>query len=53
VLDQGAPLAPLAIFEAGVPVLGICYGEQVMAAQLGGRSRAAATIANSAAPRSR
>src|SRR5260370_31299201 len=37
VLDEGAPLAPLAIFEAGVPVLGICYGEQVMAAELGGK----------------
>jgi GMP synthase (glutamine-hydrolysing) len=36
VLDQGAPLAPPAIYEAGVPVLGICYGEQAMAAQLGG-----------------
>jgi GMP synthase (glutamine-hydrolysing) len=36
VLDQGAPLAPAAIYEAGVPVLGICYGEQAMAAQLGG-----------------
>src|SRR5579871_2134896 len=37
VLDKGAPMAPQAIFEAGVPVLGICYGEQVMAAQLGGK----------------
>ena len=36
VLEQGAPLAPAAIYEAGVPVLGICYGEQAMAAQLGG-----------------
>src|SRR5437870_3938330 len=27
VLDRDAPLAPKAIFEAGVPVLGICYGE--------------------------
>jgi GMP synthase (glutamine-hydrolysing) len=36
VLEQGAPLAPPAIYEAGVPVLGICYGEQAMAAQLGG-----------------
>src|SRR6202040_1777944 len=36
VLDEGAPLAPMAIFQAGVPVLGICYGEQAMAAQLGG-----------------
>ena len=28
-----------AMFEAGVPVLGICYGEQVMAPQLGGEVR--------------
>src|SRR5262245_16472719 len=34
--EPGAPLAPMAIFEAGVPVLGICYGEQAMAHQLGG-----------------
>ena len=31
-----------AIFKAGVPVLGICYGEQVMAAQLGGKVEAGA-----------
>jgi GMP synthase (glutamine-hydrolysing) len=37
VLDANAPLAPKAIFEAGVPVLGICYGEQAMAHQLGGK----------------
>ncbi len=37
VLDENAPLAPKAIFEAGVPVLGICYGEQAMAQQLGGK----------------
>jgi GMP synthase (glutamine-hydrolysing) len=36
VLDPDAPLAPAAIYEAGVPVLGICYGEQAMAQQLGG-----------------
>ncbi len=36
VLEQDAPLAPPAIYQAGVPVLGICYGEQAMAAQLGG-----------------
>src|SRR6195256_2558114 len=36
VLDPGAPLAPAAIYDAGVPILGICYGEQAMAAQLGG-----------------
>ena len=34
--DAISPRAPQAIFEAGVPVLGICYGEQAMAAQLGG-----------------
>ena len=37
VLDKDAPLAPMAIYQAGVPVLGICYGEQAMAQQLGGK----------------
>ena len=37
VLDKDAPLAPKVIYEAGVPVLGICYGEQAMAQQLGGQ----------------
>jgi GMP synthase (glutamine-hydrolysing) len=37
VLDANAPLAPDAIFTAGIPVLGICYGEQAMAEQLGGK----------------
>jgi len=32
-----APAAPQLVFELGVPVLGICYGMQTMAAQLGGR----------------
>jgi GMP synthase (glutamine-hydrolysing) len=36
VLDKDAPLAPPSIYSAGVPVLGICYGEQAMAKQLGG-----------------
>src|ERR1043166_434200 len=36
VLDKDAPLAPPAIYQAGVPLLGICYGEQAMAHQLGG-----------------
>src|SRR5262245_13197177 len=36
VLDKDAPLAPMPIYAAGVPVLGICYGEQAMAHQLGG-----------------
>src|SRR6202142_396815 len=37
VLDKDAPLAPPSIFTAGLPVLGICYGEQAMAHQLGGK----------------
>jgi GMP synthase (glutamine-hydrolysing) len=35
--DEGAPRVPDMIFASGVPVLGICYGQQVMAAQLGGK----------------
>jgi GMP synthase (glutamine-hydrolysing) len=35
------PRAPQAVFEAGVPVLGICYGMQTMAAQMGGRVQGA------------
>jgi len=31
------PRAPQTVFELGVPVLGICYGQQTMAAQLGGK----------------
>ena len=34
--EKDAPLAPMSIYQAGVPVLGICYGEQAMAHQLGG-----------------
>ncbi|MBN8958953.1 MAG: glutamine-hydrolyzing GMP synthase [Rhizobiales bacterium] len=36
VLDAGAPAVPRVILDAGVPVLGICYGEQTLAHQLGG-----------------
>jgi GMP synthase (glutamine-hydrolysing) len=36
VTEQHTPRAPQAVFDAGVPVLGICYGEQTMCAQLGG-----------------
>ncbi len=36
VTEGDTPRAPMAVFEAGVPVLGICYGMQTMAAQLGG-----------------
>jgi GMP synthase (glutamine-hydrolysing) len=35
--ETASPRAPDAVFELGVPVLGICYGEQTMCAQLGGR----------------
>ncbi len=31
------PKAPEALFEMGLPILGICYGEQTMVAQLGGQ----------------
>src|SRR5262249_9553778 len=36
VTEPDAPHAPALLFQSGVPVLGICYGEQVMAQQLGG-----------------
>lgn len=36
VYEEGSPRAPQIVFELGVPVLGICYGFQTMAAQLGG-----------------
>jgi GMP synthase (glutamine-hydrolysing) len=35
--EAGAPFAPQAVFDAGVPLLGICYGMQTMAMQLGGQ----------------
>jgi len=37
VYEGGTPKAPQSVFELGVPVLGICYGMQTMAAQLGGQ----------------
>lgn len=37
VAEMGTPRAPDQIFAAGVPVLGICYGQQTMVAQLGGK----------------
>jgi len=35
--DEGAPAAPAWVYESRVPVLGICYGMQLLAHQLGGR----------------
>jgi GMP synthase (glutamine-hydrolysing) len=37
VTEEGSPRAPQYVFEAGVPVLGICYGMQTMSEQLGGK----------------
>jgi GMP synthase (glutamine-hydrolysing) len=37
VSEAGAPLCDPALFDVGVPVLGICYGMQLMTATLGGR----------------
>ena len=37
VTGDEAPVAPEKVFKLGVPVLGICYGMQTMAAQLGGK----------------
>ncbi|MGJ3647125.1 glutamine-hydrolyzing GMP synthase [Sphingomonas sp. GlSt437] len=36
VLEEGSPRAPQVIFDSGVPVMGICYGQQTMMHQLGG-----------------
>ncbi|AXF75009.1 glutamine-hydrolyzing GMP synthase [Erwinia tracheiphila] len=35
--ENGSPRSPAYVFEAGVPVLGVCYGMQTMALQLGGK----------------
>ncbi|MBJ7515952.1 MAG: glutamine-hydrolyzing GMP synthase [Stenotrophomonas sp.] len=37
----GAPAAPQEVFDSGLPVFGICYGMQTLAAQLGGETEAA------------
>jgi GMP synthase (glutamine-hydrolysing) len=36
VADADSPRVPQHFFEAGIPILGICYGQQTMCAQLGG-----------------
>ncbi len=40
VTEATTPRAPDAVFELGVPVLGICYGQQTLCAQLGGEVQA-------------
>ena len=37
VYDETSPLAPLWVFESELPILGICYGMQVLVHQLGGK----------------
>ena len=34
--EENSPRAPQALFDSGLPILGICYGQQVMSHQLGG-----------------
>ncbi len=42
--EESTDRAPQAVFELGVPVLGICYGMQTMAQQLGGQVSAAEMV---------
>jgi len=37
VTEPGSPRAPAEVFESGVPILAICYGQQTLALQLGGK----------------
>ncbi|HPG95624.1 MAG TPA: glutamine-hydrolyzing GMP synthase, partial [Dokdonella sp.] len=39
--EQDAPRAAQEVFDSGIPILGICYGMQTLAAQLGGSTEAA------------
>ncbi|MGI6110010.1 MAG: glutamine-hydrolyzing GMP synthase [Eubacteriaceae bacterium] len=39
--EEGAPQVDPAIYELGIPILGICYGAQLMAEQLGGNTDSA------------
>lgn len=42
VYEEGAPVPDMQIFQLGIPVLGICYGMQLMAHYLGGKVASAA-----------
>ena len=44
IYDASTDKAPQAVFELGIPVLGICYGMQAMAQQLGGKVEAAQLV---------
>jgi GMP synthase (glutamine-hydrolysing) len=35
--EEGSPRAPQCVFDSGLPILGICYGQQTMMMQLGGQ----------------
>ncbi len=37
--EEGSPRSPQIVFDSGLPILGICYGQQVMTHQLGGEVR--------------
>ncbi len=37
VIDEGSPRPPASVYDLNVPILGICYGQQVMMEMLGGR----------------
>ena len=39
VSDEGAPMCEAGVFDLGIPVLGICYGMQLMTRTLGGEVR--------------
>jgi GMP synthase (glutamine-hydrolysing) len=41
VSEEGSPRAPDWVFESGLPVLGICYGQMCMCVQLGGEAKGA------------
>ncbi len=36
VVEEGSPRAPQSVFQSGVPILAICYGQQTLCTQLGG-----------------
>ncbi|MDB5542086.1 MAG: hypothetical protein JWQ89_3813, partial [Devosia sp.] len=37
VTEEGSPRAPQAVFDSGIPILAICYGQQTLALQQGGK----------------